>query len=362
MQQTNNSIEKFNKIVLSQQEINQINKMGISLRKVKVAFGDLKDKSVAKLAPEMNRMLEQGFEFLLKNSDKIISALTSIASWINHFILAMGRAMNLIGEFVMKENAFKGIAIAIIGLASAFAPITSAVIALLLLLDDISVWKSGGDSLFGDFYEGIDKFISKMQDLTKGNIFKNLFEGSKDFGKDMWEALKNLNDEIGIFRTGIAMAVLAFGAFKALDFLRVISMLKMLASTLKMVASAMWVLARNPIALGIIAAAGLIDLGLNGKESVVGQSYEKIKDTTLSLVEKTKGVFGGETKDTPLILNSVVPPMNNYQNSSNVSTSRSSTNNITINVNSIEEAMKAKQEIDMQTEMETIFNSIPVLQ
>lgn len=370
MRQANQSMTQFNKIALSAKEISQVNKMGESIRKLKVGFLDLKNKAVAKLAPKMEEIFDRGFGWLLKNSDQIIGAISSIANWVGKFAEAVARALMFIGQLFNSKNALKGIAMAVLAIATSFAPVTAAVVGLLLLLDDIAVWKAGGESLFGDFYSAIDKFIQKIKSIGEGNILANLYNVFKNFAIDIGKAFIGLVDKIGIVKTsllGIGTVLTAIGGAKFLGltkglsvisslltsiasvgFLAIFSGLKLITSGLLMIAKAALLLLANPvflaIATGTLAVAGVADLAIRGKESVPAKAWEASKDYIGNLFKNNS--------TPPAIQNPNLAPVVSNSTSSN----KTSNNNITINVNSTDEATRLVNEIDSQREYDTIYN------
>lgn len=78
-------------------------------------------------------------------------------------------AANLVWAF---ENLYKvlskfkivmaGVAVVLAGLAAYFFPITAAILALILVLDDLSTYFQGGDSLFGLAIKGIKELVQEL--------------------------------------------------------------------------------------------------------------------------------------------------------------------------------------------------------
>ena len=61
-----------------------------------------------------------------------------------------------------------GVITSVLALGIAFAPVTTAIAGLLLLLDDLAVYSQGGDSLFGAFAKMFDQKVAPPANAVGG--------------------------------------------------------------------------------------------------------------------------------------------------------------------------------------------------
>lgn len=81
---------------------------------------------------------------------------------IEVFIRALERLWGLVGKFQSELPVILG-ALALIAIA--FAPITASIAAVLLVLDDLAEYFTGGDSLTGRMVEGMKKLATEMKQI-----------------------------------------------------------------------------------------------------------------------------------------------------------------------------------------------------
>ncbi len=138
---------------LNRQQRADIDRAGTSIKKVTLRLVALKDQAVAKLAPGLTKLVEDFFEWLKVNGDRIIRIITKIANIFAKFALTISRAVGFLGELLEK---FVGAEDGVLALAAVFgilflaiSPITATLLALFAVLEDIAVFKKGGKSLIG---------------------------------------------------------------------------------------------------------------------------------------------------------------------------------------------------------------------
>ena len=154
---------------LNGKQIAQVTTLGKAFNNLKLEFISFKDQAVAKLAPSLTKLLNDLNKWSLSNSKQIIETIANIASGFTKFITAITNAGRLIGEFtanlIGSKNALLGLGVFLGAVFGAFKPFYLLLFAIIAILDDIAVWKAGGDSAFGGFYETIDKLIQKFREL-----------------------------------------------------------------------------------------------------------------------------------------------------------------------------------------------------
>ena len=184
-------------IFLSKEQRGDIDKLGTSFKALSLRLKALKDQSVAKLAPELDKLIQKFFKWLKDNGDKVIKTISGLAKGFATFATAVGRAFELTSKFLEKivglENGIAFLSAAFAVLSLSFSPFLLGLAAVILLLEDIAVFKSGGDSLIGDLVEGFKELPS----------FSGLF-GDGDVANVMDTITKSM-----VVMTGAAIALAA---------------------------------------------------------------------------------------------------------------------------------------------------------
>ena len=165
------SREEFEKLsentFLNKKQRGDIDKLGTSIKSVTLSFKALKDQAVAKIAPQLNELVQKFFKWLKDNGDKVANTIASTAKGFTAFATAIGNAFALTGQFLENiiglENGIKILTIAFAALSLSFSPFLLGLTAVILLLDDLAVYRSGGDSLIGDLV----KSFKDLPDLGK---------------------------------------------------------------------------------------------------------------------------------------------------------------------------------------------------
>jgi hypothetical protein len=145
---------------------NLISQMGLSPELMNVLR--LTDRQFAEFASHVHGINE-------RQQRDFLNAKLSITQLGQAFRYTMFGIISDLEEAWEKASKFKE-AIKILGIAAAgaaiyFFPLTAALAALLLVLDDLAVYSVGGRSLFGEGIKGFDKFI---RDLTGQHDFSIL--------------------------------------------------------------------------------------------------------------------------------------------------------------------------------------------
>jgi hypothetical protein len=137
-----------------------IDKVGTSIKALQLRFKALKDQAVAQLAPALNQLIQQFFKWLKDNGKSIIDTIAGMARGFAKFTQAIGNAFNLIVRFtdglVGAGNGIKVLAAAFALLTLSLSPFLLGLAAVVLLLDDIAVFRSGGDSIIGELVKAFE--------------------------------------------------------------------------------------------------------------------------------------------------------------------------------------------------------------
>jgi len=181
--------EKLGKnIFLSKKQQSNILKLGRSFKILTLRLKALKDQAVAKITPELEKLINKFFKWIDQNGKRVVETIESFGRGFNNFTMAIGNAFDLLVKFVEKtmgfENGIKAVATAFALISLSFSPFLVGLTLIIALLDDIRVWSLGGKSLFGGFYDLIDGLIKRIEKLkesfNKLNFVKKFKEGSKD--------------------------------------------------------------------------------------------------------------------------------------------------------------------------------------
>lgn len=141
--------EEFDKLgnnnFLSRDQRNNVRQMGVAYKDIKTQLVVLKDTAVSYAAPAL--------QILFRAVSSITQGLTLMANKI--------ASIKGVAEVLIPT---------IIALGVAFAPVTTAVIGLLLLLDDLATYMRGGDSVFGMAVDGIKKLGQGLKDNVTSRV------------------------------------------------------------------------------------------------------------------------------------------------------------------------------------------------
>lgn len=158
-----------NNKVFSAGGIQAANNLGVAIKTLSLRFQALKNAAVAKIAPDLERLIGVALKWLQQNGKDVSDAIKNIVYWLVQFGLVVVHGISLIDTFVRSITGLKKglgvLAVAVAALALSFSPMNKALLFLLLILDDIYVWQHGGKSLFGGLYDGIAKFVRDVEPL-----------------------------------------------------------------------------------------------------------------------------------------------------------------------------------------------------
>ena len=165
---SNQEYEKLSKnVFLNTKQRSEVLALGQAVKQLTLYFIGLKDQAVAKISPQLTLLVEKFFKWMKDNSKDIINAISQITNIFAHLGEAVGRSFDLIASgisYITKSsNGIEILAGTVAMLALTFKPVLFALTAIMLLLDDIQVWKLGGQSLFGGLYDA----LAKIPDIEK---------------------------------------------------------------------------------------------------------------------------------------------------------------------------------------------------
>lgn len=140
-----------------------MNEFALQLRLIHAEMSYFKDKALIAIAPHLIRFLDN-FNAILEVAIKYRKAIAWLGVGGVAAILKMNGAVKILGVTI---NA-------------AFGKWLAALTAIYLILEDIAVWKTGGQSLIGDLYEWSQRGFDKNKTATD-DLYEQLY-GKKRTG------------------------------------------------------------------------------------------------------------------------------------------------------------------------------------
>lgn len=195
LQILNLSNKEFDKMykgafVIPTSAINSINKAGASIREFTQLTTYLRTKITAQLSPMVEKLMNDFINWYKVNQTKIEPMIKKITEGISRMVQAGSNAVKMIDKLVTNTIGWKNGIMALVGvfailnahlLASPIGMISTAIILLLLILDDLYVYSTGkGKSLFGVMMEKFPKMKESIDGII--NTIKDVKEFFKIFG------------------------------------------------------------------------------------------------------------------------------------------------------------------------------------
>ncbi|MCZ6172425.1 hypothetical protein, partial [Campylobacter ureolyticus] len=215
-----NNINELNKeknrlFDITKAEIKQAKEYQANINKSRTHLKSLTTQIAIKLIPTVNQSIKGFNNFVLKNKELIADGISKLLGWIiktGQVFFNFFRGIN----FVIKSTVgWKNALIILIGvlailkramittfLTSPIGLIIGAIMALMLLIDDLYTYLDGGDSLFGEYWEpfiSAGKEVLAFFETMKPAILqllsyvKGTFMGVVDFFKGLLQIL------VGVF-------------------------------------------------------------------------------------------------------------------------------------------------------------------
>jgi len=164
-----------------------------SLNDLWFGFNAVKQMVAIGVAPELSRLADQFSQLLVENKAWIIQGISATVTWIGNLLSAFNRLLPVFG---VLAAALAILRVATLGfgkvLALVLSPavlITAAVVALLLIIDDLIVAFQGGQSVIADFFQ---EFLG----VDVVQVLKDIGSAAQEMGATVWAAVKDLG---GIF-------------------------------------------------------------------------------------------------------------------------------------------------------------------
>lgn len=189
--------------VVTAEDAEQVDKFNNSMKDAKFAMGGVQQMVAVSFAPMMANLVEGFVDLLSANRDWIVTGL----KWLGEVVTATTGFLHRMWPVLLGlAAAFVVLKIATIGwgavLSIVFSPvvlITAAILAVILIIDDLMVAMTGGQSIIADFFQeffGID-IVPIIQGMIDAFVWlfdeiKSVFAPLVDFFKSIfgfWTAL-----------------------------------------------------------------------------------------------------------------------------------------------------------------------------
>ena len=298
-----NNINELNKeknrlFDITKAEIKQAKEYQTNINKSRAFLRSLTTQIAIKLIPTVNQSIKGFNNFVLKNKELIADGISKLLSWIiktGQVFFNFFRGIN----FVIKSTiGWKNALIILIGvlailkramittfLTSPIGLIISAIMALMLLIDDLYTYLDGGDSLFGEYWEpfiSAGKEVLAFFETMKPAILqllsyvKGTFMGVVDFFKGLLQIL------VGVFTGNFDLIE------KGWD--NLIIGLKEYFINFKDWLIEFWsILAKVILNLFLVLKQGIIFI-LDGLKKTVAWVFISLKDSVLSIWDKINSI------------------------------------------------------------------------
>lgn len=181
--------------IMSSEQISAIDNARQSIQTLGQMFEWLKNSITAALAPALTELTERVRSFMAANQEAIVEGLSDsldVVIGIAEAVVNFGRmTANAVQSTIGWRNALRGLALAfaVFNRALLFSPIgmfMAAIVALILVMDDLSAYFNDDDtraSAFGRFMESFPElgervlgFIERIRELA--DMIRNVFSGN----------------------------------------------------------------------------------------------------------------------------------------------------------------------------------------
>lgn len=159
---SNEEFEKLSKKdFLSEEQIRIITDLGVAFNNLRFDLGLVKDKAIVDLTPALRELIN-----IIRSLSELVVSATIGFKKLYEIVQA-------------NEFLFSRLKVLFLALAVVLAPVQTAIIALVLAMDDLNTYLQGGESLIGNTIEEIMKWKNAIESLLAPyekllSIMKNL--------------------------------------------------------------------------------------------------------------------------------------------------------------------------------------------
>lgn len=195
---------------LTNEQAEQATAFNDAMQKMGFAVDAVKQSLAVGLAPEMTRMAGVISDLIAENKEWIIEGLQATAKFIGDLLAAINRLLPVFGliaaGFLIAKISAIGFGAVMGAIFSPVVLITAGIIALLVIVDDLIVAFSGGQSVIGDFFKeflGVDLavvFDDVVEAVSRAfDVVFPFFELLSDLASIGFDGLKDIIGSVGEF-------------------------------------------------------------------------------------------------------------------------------------------------------------------
>lgn len=357
--------------VISSENIKRLEKFRVTSLKLSETFKSFKtmialsavpafEKATEKLTGWLNASkqvisskLESFTQGLLSAWEKLYGVLNKVFERISPFIREIFSFKNSISEAEFATHVLTG---ALAGLALIFTPILAkltlmgaAVTAVSLVIEDLLYWLNGDESLAGTMFDKLAEKIPGLVALLKtlkniaGDVLSNVFEWFSEIGEALKSSLTPVFESFIVLVNRVATVLNGMISGFAERYPNIVKGFQAVADVVQ------------SVLIGSLQAAfAVLEKLLNALGSVF-ELAGNVASGIMDFADKTLGLLFGEDVEAPAInlertLNTTLTtPAQAAANA--ISNTDNRVNNITLNVNSVEQAQQAMSPFFYDTQL-----------
>ncbi|WP_169753521.1 hypothetical protein [Campylobacter mucosalis] len=165
---------------ITNNQIQQAKEYNEGMAKTKEYITSITTQTALKLLPVVNEQVKGFNNFLTANKNLVVDGLTNVFKWIVKLGQVFMNTFRALNALITNTIGYKGALLALIAvlalvkrasiatfITSPIGLVVSAIIGLMLLLDDLFTYLDGGKSLFGDLWKPFIKWCDKAKAVFK---------------------------------------------------------------------------------------------------------------------------------------------------------------------------------------------------
>lgn len=209
-------------LVLDKETVEAMDKVEKSTKRLGLSWKGLKQEAIASLIPKIQDLVQGMLDWMKANRESIKQAIhaafnlvvvavkalavglkvvTTVTAWfIKNWPIMIALLAGMAGAFlILKEDAILAAIDTAIAWAIAAAPfvlIAALIAAIILVVEDLYMAFTGGDSVFKDLYDAVEEWLGdKITDLMDGTI-GDIIRVFGDLFSEIWREIKMVGHAI----------------------------------------------------------------------------------------------------------------------------------------------------------------------
>ncbi|WP_392563441.1 hypothetical protein RHO13_08540 [Orbus wheelerorum] len=176
---------------ISKKELAQTKEYQSALSKANNAIENIKTKIAAGLTPALTKIIKVFLDWLNANKELIANGIAKTVEALSYVIQTVKNTIRFFDKIISATIGWKS-ALLILGavwaafnagfIISPIGAVIAAIVALMLLIDDLMVYMDGGDSLFGEYWQPLIDGAKLVYDTIKlcWNYIKAIWSGNSE--------------------------------------------------------------------------------------------------------------------------------------------------------------------------------------